>query len=237
MHHSKIIVPPKIIAGLFIIWAIVMSLLITFLMGVKYQKIHTAKNAKHAQHIKMQNQTEAAHAIIDGSLYKVFPDRKSELVINKKTLKYDDSEQNASLEIQSYQFSPNQSKVLVQAKNGLSQNLLFVAKCAGGMNSFISEAGEAKWSPDGRYIAYTRRPDDSGPSLLYVFDSNTRQEVSLDVGKNHFTTSYSNLRWSEEEETAVITDFEEFNKFPGGKVIKKGETTIRLLSNSTLEVD
>jgi hypothetical protein len=235
MVKSKTSLRPKLFISILTVWTLGTALLIAFLMGAKYQGMYIQKAAMHAkrtQHIQMQKETIFSYSIIDGSLYKVFPNRKSELAVDKKQLKSEGMEKETPFEIISYDFSPDKSKVLLHAQGGISADLLFIVECTGGMVSFISYGEESAWSPNSRYIAYTRRPGDVGPLLLNAYDVTTHNNAQLDVGKYHINTSYSKLEWLPDS-TAITADFEQMDTIPMGKIIKKGTTTIKLLSNST----
>lgn len=163
-----------------------------------------------------------AYKIIDGSVY----DKKTDkLLIDKKALVHEAYKTDQVFDIIP---SPDKKEIILFTYGNLSSAAIFYADTTSYTPTFIDLAEEAVWSPNSRYIAYTRKPADIGPKNLSVYDTQnqTLAKITLSVDA---TSSFSNLQWANDSKT-LTANYETMNKpdpmSPGFKVTNKGVTKI-----------
>jgi len=164
------------------------------------------------------------YLIIDGSLFKNLPYSQKELVVDKSQLKY---EQLETIEIESFQLSPDKTKILLFTRGDISAYVLYYKNITTNEIKFVDFGEEALWSPNNRYIAFTRRPADVGPLYLYVFDTLLNENIDTIHTKDKIYTSYNQLVWSSTSDS-ITAQYETRDDIPYGNIIDKGETKIML---------
>ncbi len=233
VHDKKMKFPLKVLTILLIIWAFFMSICLAFGLGAKleYQRLVRNKIQAHESRHHLQKNNKIGYSIIDGSLYKVSTAQRSQLLVEKRELMYKDLEKSTLFTITKYDFSPDNSKILIHAQGAISAEVLFLVECEGGMVTPIDPGAEAMWSDDSKYIAYTSRNADIGPLGLHVYDSESKKEVDLKMPKNVAYMDFSKPHWN--DTYTVSADYYLLNAIPQGKVVKKGQITIDLSSSTT----
>lgn len=164
------------------------------------------------------------YKIIDGSLYKVLSNKEQFLIINKDSLK---NERLKVYDIYAFEFSPDNSKILLITFVGLTPFALFYYDLNSKNITFVDLGEKYVWSPNSRYIAYTRGQSDAGPRSIFVFDTISNKDIELTKFEKKNYTNYENIRWASDS-AAINSEFTTTDEIPNGKVVDKGETIIKI---------
>lgn len=167
---------------------------------------------------------EMQYTIIEGSVFKVFPDGKQELFVSKTEVRH---EQLDIKEINSFDFSPDRSKMLLFTYGGITPYLLFYKNITNNDVVYVGIGEEAKWSPNAQYIAFTNRPGDVGPLRLHVFDTGVNEWVETIESKKKGDISYNSFQWSADS-NSIIVQYEIRDDIPYGNIIETGETKVTI---------
>ena len=164
------------------------------------------------------------YKIMDGSVYETKTNR---LVVDKKALVSE-----SHLYTTEYVFniipSPDKRTLVLFTYGNISSAVIFLFDIKTEKTEYLAWAQEVAWSPSSRYLAYTAKPADIGPTKLHVYDlqKDAQANISMDVDEN---SAFNNLSWSDDSKT-ITSRYETTNKpdvmSPGYKVTAEGETKI-----------
>lgn len=168
---------------------------------------------------------EGTFEILDGSLYRVLSSGETELLIDKQ-------ETGVIFDFREVA-SPDKTKRFLMVQGGISLDYLYYLPTMNTAKRIgTTQAQEAAWSNNSRFIAYASKPADAGPLIdVYLYDTQTNENTEISDNHDITDSDYSylgfrNLRWLDDD-SGVLVDYAAYTgELPNGETLRDGETIL-----------